>query len=291
MAAGDGFESKYVGGQRGGVLETGEGVEHLGYAVVCEHGDLVDIVESAVGFTLETGPEVGGQYLGAFVEAYRCIFESVHVVEAGEVVDEEINEGGCGGFGLGDAGCEATIKAFLEYVARLSHAVYSVVKEGHLFGGTGSEDVLEDCVRAFCFVDPEGGVGYRYALVKRSLYGSYQAPVPCPLLATIFDCKFFFRICSFGPETEIKQVHQENEVNSAFIFGFGMKFVFGPISSAVIFLSYQCPDRGSGCFGTPHINSHVCRVVVYKFCIFQYSCLRRLWSTLIVYTERSCEKS
>ena len=106
--------------QRRTVLEAAEGVEHLGNPVVCEHGDVVDVVEVAVAFALEAGPEVGDEDLGALVEADRAGFVVVAVVEAGEVVHEEVDEGGGGSFAFLDACGEGSAKPIFQYVARLS---------------------------------------------------------------------------------------------------------------------------------------------------------------------------
>ena len=73
-------------------------MEDLRDAVVGEHGDVVDVVEGAVGaLAVEAGPEVGDEDLGALVEADGVVEVAVAVVEGGEVVDEEVDEGG-GGF-------------------------------------------------------------------------------------------------------------------------------------------------------------------------------------------------
>ena len=97
--------------QRGAVLEAAEGVEHLWDPVVCEHRDLIDVVEVAKALTFEAGPEVGDQDLGALVETDDGALVFVTVVQAGEVVDEEVDEGGGGAFGSLDAGGEGPMKA------------------------------------------------------------------------------------------------------------------------------------------------------------------------------------
>ena len=82
--------------QRRAVLEAAERAEHLRDPVVREHGDVIDVVEAAEALALEAGPEVGDQDLGALVEADEGALVFVTVVEAGEVVDEEVDEGGGG---------------------------------------------------------------------------------------------------------------------------------------------------------------------------------------------------
>lgn len=44
--------------QRRTVLQTAEGVEHLRDPVVRKHGDAIDVVERAIVFAFEAGPEV-----------------------------------------------------------------------------------------------------------------------------------------------------------------------------------------------------------------------------------------
>ena len=66
--------------QRRAVLEAAERVEHLGDPVVCEHGDLVNVVEVAEALALEAGPEVGDEDLGALVEADDGVLVGVAVV-------------------------------------------------------------------------------------------------------------------------------------------------------------------------------------------------------------------
>ena len=38
------------------ILKTSKGIEHLRNAIVCEHGDLVDVVEGTVAFALKACP-------------------------------------------------------------------------------------------------------------------------------------------------------------------------------------------------------------------------------------------
>ena len=92
------------------VLEAAEGVEHLRDPVVCEHGDLIDVVEVAEAVAVEAGPEVGYQDLCALVETDNGALVFVTVVQAGEVVDEEVDEGGGGAFGSLDAGSEGPVE-------------------------------------------------------------------------------------------------------------------------------------------------------------------------------------
>lgn len=96
--------------QWGAVLEAAKGVEHLRDPVVCEHSNLIDVVEVAITLTLEAGPEVGYQDLGALVETDDGALVFVTVVQAGEIVDEEIDEGGGGAFGSLDAGGERPLE-------------------------------------------------------------------------------------------------------------------------------------------------------------------------------------
>ena len=58
MTAVNGFLLPDMRFERWTVLEAAERVEHLRDPVVCEHGDLIDVVEIAEAFAFEAGPEV-----------------------------------------------------------------------------------------------------------------------------------------------------------------------------------------------------------------------------------------
>lgn len=107
VTAVDGLPLPDVRLQRRTVLEAAERVEHLRDPVVGEHGDLVDVVEAAGALAVEAGPEVGDEDLRALVQADGVAFVGVAVVEAGEVVDEEVDEGGGGSFAFFNAGGES----------------------------------------------------------------------------------------------------------------------------------------------------------------------------------------
>lgn len=66
-------------------------MKHLGDSVVREHGDLIDVMEIAKALAFEAGPEVRNEDLGALVETDGGAFELVTVVQAGEVVDNEVD--------------------------------------------------------------------------------------------------------------------------------------------------------------------------------------------------------
>ena len=106
--------------QRGTVLQAAERVEHLRDPVVGEHGDPVDVVEAAEAVALEAGPEVRDEDLRALVEADGGAAEGVAVVEAGEVVGDEVDEGGGRPVGLRDAGGEGAVEAVAEDGAGLA---------------------------------------------------------------------------------------------------------------------------------------------------------------------------
>ena len=101
-----------VGLQRRTVQEAAERVEDLRDPVVGEHGDLIDVVEGAEAGALEAGPEVRHEDLGAFVEpdGGGGVFVAVAVIEAGEAVDDEVDERGGGSFGFVDAGGELAVE-------------------------------------------------------------------------------------------------------------------------------------------------------------------------------------
>ena len=96
--------------QQRAVLEAAERVEHLRDPVVGEYGDVINVVEAAEAPALEAGPEVCDQDLGALVEADEGALVFVAVVEAGEVVDEEVDEVRGGAVGSLDAGREGALE-------------------------------------------------------------------------------------------------------------------------------------------------------------------------------------
>lgn len=120
VAAVDGLPPPDVGLQRRAVLQAAERVEHLRDPVVGEHGDLVDVVEVAGALAVEAGPEVGDEDLRALVQADGGAFVGVAVVEAGEVVDEEVDEGGGGAFGLLNASGDSSVESIFQHVAGFS---------------------------------------------------------------------------------------------------------------------------------------------------------------------------
>ena len=85
-------------------------MEHLWNAIVCEHGDLIDIMKEAIAFAFEAGPQVGYQDLRPLMKPNGCIFEAMLIVEAGKVVDYNVHKSSCRSFGLLDAADEATIE-------------------------------------------------------------------------------------------------------------------------------------------------------------------------------------
>jgi hypothetical protein len=82
-------------------------VEDLGHAVVCKHGDFVNVVELAVRGAVKGGPEVGDEDLGALEETHALALKGALVAEAGEGRGERVDEarGGLrgGGYEGGDA--------------------------------------------------------------------------------------------------------------------------------------------------------------------------------------------
>lgn len=76
-----------------------------------EHGDLINVGEMAIGCTFKTSPEIRDEDLGSFVEANLLALEGMHIVEAGEVVNEEIDECSRGIVGLLNTCSKAAVKA------------------------------------------------------------------------------------------------------------------------------------------------------------------------------------
>lgn len=96
------------------VAQTAQLVKHLGYTIVCEHGDFVDIVEFSKVLAVEAGPEVRDQNLSSLVQPYLFTVEDCLVAEAGKILGEEVNEASRGVVDAVDAVCEAAVE-FLEY--------------------------------------------------------------------------------------------------------------------------------------------------------------------------------
>ena len=92
MTTWDKFELPDVMLQRRAVLETSKDIEHLGNAIVCEHGNLIDIIETSVTFALEAGPQVSHQDLRSLMESNRRVFKRVSVIEAREIVNNDFYE-------------------------------------------------------------------------------------------------------------------------------------------------------------------------------------------------------
>ena len=157
MTAPDGFPVPDVGLEGRAVLEAAEGVEHLGDPIVGEHCDLIDVVEEADALAFEAGPEVRHEDLCALVETDRGAFELVTIVEAGEVVDDEIDESGSGSFGLLNAGGKGSVEMVSQDISSLPKAVNPVPQKGHWQGiSRRSEYMLEQTVGAFGFIHPIG---------------------------------------------------------------------------------------------------------------------------------------
>lgn len=67
-----------------------------GIVLTCKHSDLIYVVEIAIAFALEAGPQVRDQDLGALVKTHPAPLEDRLVPEAGEVLCEQVDER-CGG--------------------------------------------------------------------------------------------------------------------------------------------------------------------------------------------------
>lgn len=113
------------------VPQTAQRVQHLWDSVIGKHGDDIYIVETAEGLALEAGPEVGDEYLRAFLEADRFGVESGGVVEAGEVSGEEINEGGSGVVCLVDQSNDRAREIRVQDAAGFADTVNALLEEGY----------------------------------------------------------------------------------------------------------------------------------------------------------------
>ena len=82
------------GGHRWTRVQCPQRNQYLRHAVVGEHGDLVDVVELAVGFSVEARPQVGDENLGSLQESdgFSGTFELVFVAEGREVSRKEVHK-------------------------------------------------------------------------------------------------------------------------------------------------------------------------------------------------------
>lgn len=73
-------------------------MQHLRYAVICEHCDVVDVFEFAVPFTVEGGPYVGDENLRTLQQPEFATLEPDFIPETGEVVSKQVDEFSCTAF-------------------------------------------------------------------------------------------------------------------------------------------------------------------------------------------------
>lgn len=85
-------------------------MKYLWDPIVCEHCDLVDIVEFSKVLAVEAGPEIRDKDLSALVQPHLLAVEDCLVAEAGEILGEEVDEACCGVVDAVDAVCEAAAK-------------------------------------------------------------------------------------------------------------------------------------------------------------------------------------
>ncbi len=79
-------------------------MQHLGYAIVGEHGNFAYVAKGSKRLSLEASPNVGGEYLRALEKANRLpsTFKCMFVPEGWEITSQEVNEGCSGPFGRCD---------------------------------------------------------------------------------------------------------------------------------------------------------------------------------------------
>lgn len=75
-----------------------------------EHGDLVDVVEFPVAFAAEGCPQVCDENLGALQEANRLALELGLIPETGKIISEQVDQLGCGTFGVRYQSSDAAVK-------------------------------------------------------------------------------------------------------------------------------------------------------------------------------------
>lgn len=83
----DDFLASYSRPQWWAVVYAAQAAQHLGYPVIREYGDLVDIPEGTVTLALKTRPQVGNEDLRSLEEAswLTAAFELVLVAEVLEI--------------------------------------------------------------------------------------------------------------------------------------------------------------------------------------------------------------
>jgi len=75
------------------IPQTAPRVQNLRDAVIGKGSDLVYVIELAVTFTIERGPDVSDADLGAFKEPDGlAILETHDVVEGGEILSENVHQ-------------------------------------------------------------------------------------------------------------------------------------------------------------------------------------------------------
>lgn len=67
-------------------------MQHLRHTIISKHGDVIDIVELAVTFAVEGCPDIGDENLWTLHDAYVSAFELRTVIEADEVMGQEIDK-------------------------------------------------------------------------------------------------------------------------------------------------------------------------------------------------------
>lgn len=85
-------------------------MKHLGNAVVCKHGDFVDVVEFSEVFTVEASPDVRDEDLGPLVQSYFLAIEDCLVTETGKILGEKVDKTSGGVVGAVDAVYKAASK-------------------------------------------------------------------------------------------------------------------------------------------------------------------------------------
>lgn len=84
-------------------------------------------MEGTIGLPFETGPEVGGKDLGAFMHVDCSVVKIGDVIETGEVDGEEIDQGGGGVVGFVDKVGNGAREVSVEDAARFADAVDTLV--------------------------------------------------------------------------------------------------------------------------------------------------------------------
>lgn len=129
--------------------------------------------------------------------------------------------------------------------------------------------MVKEIVGARGVVDPKGRCGDGDGLFKSAVDGGDETPVSGEGLPVVLDGEALRRVRVFGPEAEIQEIHEENEIDGFLIFFLGMQRVLRPRLETVLLLLHEGPYGGSGSLGPVWVQSDVDGVVVHILSVLE----------------------